>query len=439
MIDSFLLVGLPYLAITVCVVGTFWRWKTQAFTWSSLSSQFLEARQLRWGSMPWHLGILLVLLGHLVALALPRVWGSLMTYPTLLVITETVGLGAGAMALVGIVVLAFRRLTSGRVQAVTTTMDLVVLALLFFQSLLGVLTALLHRWGAAWSTATVVPYFWSILLLRPDPSLVADLPPIVKAHLVGAWLVLLAVPFSRLVHVLALPLSYLWRAPQIVIWSGSRRARMQAKDLAVAESRREFLKGAAGVAVAGTLLSAGVLDKLVRFFQGPKISGEMETVLLAKRLRHLQMTAEEQALQLERQKNDRILIGRLSELSATKGKYFIDFHMAPALAFLGANGLPLLISAKCTHLGCTVGGDVDAQGQILCPCHISYFKITTGEPNPGAPAKTPLPHLEWTVVDAAGKTLAQRTAGGAIEGSLAGVPPEACQVYVCRPSPEGAS
>jgi nitrate reductase gamma subunit len=433
MIDAFFLVGLPYAALVVCVAGVAWRWKTRAFSWSSLSSQFLEARQLRWGSTPWHLGIILVLLGHLVAIFLPRVWGSLMTHPTLLVVTETVGMGAAALGLAGLVVLALRRLTSGRVQAVTTTMDLVVLALLFFQSLLGLLTAVLHRWGAAWSTATVVPYFWSILLLQPDPSLVADLPPIVKAHLAGAWLVLLAVPFSRLVHVLALPLAYLWRAPQVVIWSSPRRGPKLEAERAAVESRREFLKGAAGVAVAGTLLSAGVLDKLVGFFQGPKVAGEMETVLLAKRLRRLQMTAEERSLQLERQKSEQILIGRLSELSPTKGKYFIDFGMAPALAFLGANGLPLLISAKCTHLGCTVGSETNAQGQILCPCHVSYFSIATGEPNPGAPAKTPLRHMEWAVMDAGGKVLARRAASGAIEGSLQGVPPEACSVYVSKP------
>ncbi|MCC7519084.1 MAG: respiratory nitrate reductase subunit gamma [Verrucomicrobiae bacterium] len=438
MIDAFLLVGLPYLALAVCVIGVIWRWKTQAFSWSSLSSQFLEARQLRWGSTPWHLGILVVLLGHGLAFAFPRVWESLMSHPTLLVIAETVGLGAGAMALAGLVVLAFRRLASGRVQAVTSTMDLVVLALLFFQVLLGVLTALLYRWGASWSTTTVVPYFWSLVLLQPDSSLVADLPPVVKAHLVGAWLILLAVPFSRLVHVLALPLSYLWRAPQIVIWSSPRRAAKMVREQRVQESRREFLKGAAGVAVAGSLLSLGVLEKLARFFQGPKLAGEMETVLLTKRLHRIRMTAEEQALQLERQKSTRILIGRLSELSSSKGKYFIDFNMAPALAFLDANGLPLLISAKCTHLGCTVGSEVNAQGQILCPCHISYFTITTGEPNVGAPAKTPLPHLEWVVVDASGKDLAHRGSSGAIQGSLQGVPPEACSVYVARPTEEAS-
>lgn len=128
--------------------------------------------------------------------------------------------------------------------------------------------------------------------------------------------------------------------------------------------------------------------------------------MMQTRLKRTKATLLQRELELERQQSQHILIGALSDLSAEKGKYFIDYEMRPALAFLGDNGLPTLLSAKCTHLGCTVGNVVNAERQVLCPCHVSYFNIKTGMPNPGAPAKTPLPKLPWVLMDKQGKIIA---------------------------------
>jgi Rieske Fe-S protein len=74
------------------------------------------------------------------------------------------------------------------------------------------------------------------------------------------------------------------------------------------------------------------------------------------------------------------------------------------------------VSAKCTHLGCTVASTLDSQGRLLCPCHISYFDLKTGQPNAGSPAKAPLPHLGWVIRDAGGNILAARGPEGGVEG-----------------------
>lgn len=50
-------------------------------------------------------------------------------------------------------------------------------------------------------------------------------------------------------------------------------------------------------------------------------------------------------------------------------------------------------SAICTHQGCPVGSVED--GAIICPCHMSHFDITTGDPVEG-PAQEPLPAVEFT-------------------------------------------
>ena len=120
MLDPFLYIGLPYIAIIVAIVGCYRRAKLSKFSMSARSSQFLEDKQLLWGSAPWHIGILVVLLGHLVAGFLPQVWSSILTVAGVLITIETVGVACSLLAIAGLGLLIYRRITSARVQAVTT-------------------------------------------------------------------------------------------------------------------------------------------------------------------------------------------------------------------------------------------------------------------------------------------------------------------------------
>jgi nitrate reductase gamma subunit len=46
----------------------------------------------------------------------------------------------------------------------------------------------------------------------------AVLPAVVKLHAVNAFVLIGLLPLSRLVHATSIPLSYLWRPPQVVLW-----------------------------------------------------------------------------------------------------------------------------------------------------------------------------------------------------------------------------
>jgi nitrate reductase gamma subunit len=438
MIDAFLFVGLPYLAIVICVVGCVWRSRNDRYRLTARSSQFLEDGRLLFGSVPWHVGIIVVLLGHLVAAVVPRMWSSLLTVPGALFAVEAIGFASSLLAIVGLSLLIVRRITDARVQAVTTPMDLVLVFLLMAQIVVGVLSSLFYRYGSAWSTGTVVPYFWGLLTLRPEMACVTGFPMLFKLHIVGAWILIALVPFTRLMHVLAVPLGYIFRAPQLVIWNNPRRRRQAVEATVRAESRREFIKGAVGTAGAVGLLGLGVSEKVANYFKGPEHDLEAESALLAKKLNRLRQTAEERELELERQRSTMIFVAKYTDLNPTNGKYFIDYMMAPGLAFLDKDGLPLLISAKCTHLGCTVGSTLNDKGEILCPCHVSYFNIVTGEPNPGAPAKAPLPHLGWALVDADGQIVASKQPGGQVEGSLDPAALPQLGLYITKPTPSNA-
>jgi len=417
MLNIFLFAALPYVAVFVLLVGSYWRYRTDRFSYSALSSQFLEDRKLLWGSICWHVGILVILLGHVLGLCFPGVWQAIVANRTILLLVEFTGLLFTILCVIGLVALAIRRATSGKLQIVSTPVDFAVLGLLLAQVLLGLWVAIAHRWGAAWAPASLSPYLFSLVTFNPNIEYVQDMPGLVKMHIAGAWFLLLLIPFSRLVHIFSIPFEYLWRRPQKVVWTNPRRFTQAEEQVAVAEDRRVFLRAGLGLSAGVALLGVGTADKMVRYFKGPEMTPEEEGDLLAKKLERLEQTSEQRELELERIRAAYIRVARLDELTANKGKYFTDYQMRPALAFLGSDGLPTLISAKCTHLGCTVGSDLDGDGRLLCPCHVSYFDLKTGAPNAGAPAKSPLGHLGWALMDESGNVLLSQNPSGVREGS----------------------
>jgi len=82
--DAVLFIVFPYVAVALAVGGSLYRFFAHQFTYSSLSSQWLEGRWLFWGALPWHYGIVPVLLIHLGGFAIPRVMAILHGTPTTL-------------------------------------------------------------------------------------------------------------------------------------------------------------------------------------------------------------------------------------------------------------------------------------------------------------------------------------------------------------------
>ncbi len=207
----------PYAALALLVAVTIIRWRKHPFSVSSLSSQLLESRRLYWGSISFHWGLALILSGHLFALILPRgfeIWNGA---PLRLYLLEATGLALGLWAGFGLCVLAHRRLTNLRVWTVSTLMDYIVLAVLAVQIASGIWIAVGYRWGSFWGTSVFVPYMRSILTLSPQPEYVDPLPFALQLHAFTFWVFLAVFPFSRLVHIITLPLGYLIRPWQKVV------------------------------------------------------------------------------------------------------------------------------------------------------------------------------------------------------------------------------
>lgn len=217
-LDTLLFGILPYVAMFTFLLVTIQRYRGRAFTYSSLSSQFLENREHFYGLVPFHYGILVVLTGHVVAFLVPRGLLAWNAQPVRLYILEASALVFGLLTLVGLLLIILRRLTHPPVRVVTSGADWVVLALLLVQVLSGVYIAIAFPWGSSWFASIAAPYLWSLVRLTPDLAAMAMLPVWVKVHVANAFVLILFFPFTRLVHILVVPNPYLWRKPQVVRW-----------------------------------------------------------------------------------------------------------------------------------------------------------------------------------------------------------------------------
>jgi nitrate reductase gamma subunit len=218
--DLALYVALPYVSVGVAVVATIERYRRHAYSCTSQSTQFLENRLHFWAMVPFHAGILVLLVGHLVAFLVPQgviAWNSA---PVRLYVLEAMALAAGLLALGGFGAVIVRRVVEPSIRLYTRWIDWVVYALLFIQIATGVVIAVRYTWGSSWFAAVASPYLWSLVTLQPETGPLVAMPLVVRAHVAGTWLLLAIFPFSKLVHILMVPNAYLWRAPQVVRWYG---------------------------------------------------------------------------------------------------------------------------------------------------------------------------------------------------------------------------
>ncbi len=230
MSESVYLVIFPYIACVLAVGVGLYRYYTNRFSYSSMSSQFLENRALFWGSVPWHYGIVLILIAHVLAFVIPDFWAFLHRDPLRMIIIELTGGALGLLAFLGILVLVVRRMIDAKTRVATTVMDWILLIDLLVQVAAGVSIALFYRWGSLWYVYTATPWIVSLATLSPRIDFVTPLPWVVQFHMVNAFVLIGLFPFTRLVHIFTVPISYLWRPYQVSLWNRKRRGGTRMTD-----------------------------------------------------------------------------------------------------------------------------------------------------------------------------------------------------------------
>ena len=257
-IDFIIFGVLPYVALTVLVVGCIARYERDPFTWKSSSSQLLRRKQLIWGSILFHAGIITVFFGHLIGLFTP-VWVlDVLSIPYWLKQWAAVLIGgpAGIAALIGATMLLHRRLFDARIRVTSSFPDIAIMLLIWAQLVIGLLTitqTLQHMDGSEmvrfmnWSQSVVS---WNLNAWM----MVVDVHWLYKLHIFLGLIITMLFPFTRLVHMIsgfAAPFRYLLGRPGYQIVRSRRQhpltdgaaARAAARAVAPRSGR---LHGAAG-------------------------------------------------------------------------------------------------------------------------------------------------------------------------------------------------
>ncbi|PFG53194.1 nitrate reductase gamma subunit [Marinobacter sp. LV10R520-4] len=209
----------PYIALVVMVVGTWARYDNAQFTWRAQSTQILTKKNMVWASALFHVGILIVFFGHLVGLLTPHfAYEWFMSAGTKQIMAIVVGGIAGTMALIGGGVLTMRRLTDPRVRASSTFADDAIIVILMIQLALGMLTiypTLGHLDGS--TMLLLAAWAQGIFTFQFDAaSHIADVHWIYKTHMALGLTIFVLFPFTRLVHMLSVPVEYFGRKYQVV-------------------------------------------------------------------------------------------------------------------------------------------------------------------------------------------------------------------------------
>ena len=205
----------PYICLSVLVLGSIVRFDREQYTWRSQSSQLLRRRQLVWGSNLFHIGILVIFVGHAGGLLTPvSVFDALgISHTAKQLMAVTIGGIAGVFCLIGLVMLLHRRLADPRIRVNSSAADIAVLVLLLAQLLLGlgsIFVSLNHLDGS--EMVALMGWAQHVVTLRPGAAeFVAGVSIVFKIHLVLGMTILLVVPFTRLVHIWSAPIWYLGR------------------------------------------------------------------------------------------------------------------------------------------------------------------------------------------------------------------------------------
>ncbi len=224
-VDVLLWVAFPYIAAASFIVGHILRYRYDQFGWTSRSSQMYETKLLRWGSPMFHYGILGVFAGHVVGLLIPREWLYFIGIDEHLYHLGATWIGTfvALVTIAGIVILLARRGAIRRVARVTTVMDVVMYALLAGSLILGTIAVIQFQvLGEGYDyRGTVSPWSRSLILFQPDASLMVGVPLMFQLHVLCSTALFLVWPYTRLVHVLSVPIGYLFR-PYVVYRSRDR-------------------------------------------------------------------------------------------------------------------------------------------------------------------------------------------------------------------------
>jgi len=210
----------PYIALMVCIVASWIRFDREPYTWKADSSQMLSGKGFRIASNLFHVGIIFILMGHFVGLLTPEwLYHHVISSANKQLLAMISGGFFGLLCLIGLLMLIKRRLTNERVRASSKFSDIFILLMLLVQLILGLLTIVVSMEHLDGSVMIMLGNWAQNIVLFQSSAAAAAIEPvhvIYKLHVFVGLSMILVFPFTRLVHVISVPVWYFGRRYQVV-------------------------------------------------------------------------------------------------------------------------------------------------------------------------------------------------------------------------------
>ncbi|MCD2255670.1 respiratory nitrate reductase subunit gamma [Agrilactobacillus fermenti] len=214
-VDWFFWTVYPYLMLLSFFFGTIIRFAFYPASVTAKSSELLEKKKLMVGSILFHIGIILVFFGHVVGILVPKLWTDALGIPDHIYHLFALGGGGvgGGLALIGMLILTYRRFSDARVHLASSTSDLIVNVALLVTIILGLAASFIAgpSHPAFNYRETLSVWARQLFYFRPNYLLMVSTPMLYKIHVVCGLAIFGFFPYTRLVHALALPWQYIYR------------------------------------------------------------------------------------------------------------------------------------------------------------------------------------------------------------------------------------
>lgn len=210
----------PYVAIMVMLVGSWIRFDREPYTWKADSSQMLSNKGFRIASNLFHVGVIFILMGHFVGLLTPEwLYHHVISSADKQMVAMVSGGFFGILCLIGLLMLIKRRLTDPRVRASSKFSDIFILLMLLMQLVLGLITIVISMDHLDGSVMIMLGNWAQNIVTFQSAAAAAAIEPvhvIYKLHVFVGLSMIFVFPFTRLVHIISVPVWYFGRRYQVV-------------------------------------------------------------------------------------------------------------------------------------------------------------------------------------------------------------------------------
>ncbi|MGD9993628.1 MAG: respiratory nitrate reductase subunit gamma [Salinivirgaceae bacterium] len=211
-INNLLFTYLPHIAMAVFWFGLITRFVLANKSIQAKSTQLLADKKVKLANNMFHYGIIMVFLGHFTLFLPEELYHLVMTTETKRLIALSMGSFFGLMAFVGLSMLINRRTTDSRVKASSNFHDYFILILLFAEMVLGLASVITTANSSVAEYAALGEWAQKVITFQPDAgAVIAGHSIMYKTHITIGLIIFMIFPYTKLMHMLVLPLAYFFR------------------------------------------------------------------------------------------------------------------------------------------------------------------------------------------------------------------------------------